>query len=111
MNMGNEDLTFSEWIQKLADVDSDEVQRLYDTERPTEGKSSLLKKIFGYKKASIPDDFRWAVFERDNFTCKHCGSRRNLTVDHIRPESKGGALTMDNAQTLCKSCNSRKGAR
>ena len=63
------------------------------------------------KKANIPDSFRWAIFERDNFTCQNCGSRRRLTVDHIHPESKGGALTTENAQTLCRSCNSRKGAR
>ena len=63
------------------------------------------------KKEPIPPDIRWAVWERDNFTCKHCGSRKNLTIDHIVPESKGGKMTMENAQTLCKSCNSRKGAR
>ena len=62
-------------------------------------------------KEPIPPDIRWAVWERDNFTCKHCGSRKNLTIDHIVPESKGGKMTMENAQTLCRSCNSRKGAR
>jgi hypothetical protein len=64
-----------------------------------------------FKKQPIPDGVRWAVWERDNFTCQHCGSRRNLTVDHIHPESKGGEMTMENAQTLCRTCNSRKGAR
>lgn len=63
------------------------------------------------RKENIPDDLRWAVFERDNFTCRHCGNRRNLTVDHVFPESKGGKATMENCQTLCKTCNSRKGAR
>ena len=62
-------------------------------------------------KATIPASIRWAVWERDDFTCQHCGSRKHLTVDHIHPESKGGLMTMDNAQTLCRSCNSRKGAR
>ena len=63
------------------------------------------------KKEKIPDSIKWAVWERDNFTCQHCGSRKNLSVDHIIPESKGGQLTMENTQTLCCKCNSRKGAR
>ena len=35
------------------------------------------------EKRPIPDNIRWAVWERDNFTCRHCGSRKNLTIDHI----------------------------
>jgi NMD protein affecting ribosome stability and mRNA decay len=75
------------------------------------------RKISEYKlrsekaKEEISDAFKWAVWERDNFTCQECGSRRNLSVDHIRPESKGGKLTMENAQTLCMTCNRKKGAR
>lgn len=61
-------------------------------------------------KAIIPPDIRWEVWERDNFTCRHCGVRRHLSVDHIIAESKGGPMTLDNLQTLCRSCNSRKGA-
>ena len=64
-----------------------------------------------YCKAAIPEDIRWLVWERDNFTCQNCGVRRFLTVDHIVPESAGGTMVPDNLQTLCKSCNSRKGAR
>lgn len=64
-----------------------------------------------YMKVKIPTELRWAVWERDNFTCRHCGSRRSLAVDHIYPESRGGATTLDNLQTLCKRCNSRKGAK
>jgi hypothetical protein len=72
----------------------------------------ILTKIFkSNRKEKISDGIRWEVFGRDNFTCCHCGSRKNLTVDHIYPESKGGKATLDNCQTLCKSCNSRKGAR
>jgi len=61
-------------------------------------------------KQPIPPDLRWEVWERDNFTCRHCGVRRHLSVDHIIAESKGGPMTLDNLQTLCRSCNSRKGA-
>lgn len=61
------------------------------------------------KKQSIPYAVRWAVWLRDNFTCKRCGARWNLSVDHIIPESKGGTLEQSNLQTLCKVCNSKKG--
>lgn len=64
-----------------------------------------------YQKKKISNSLRWDIWERDNFTCKHCGSRKDLSVDHIIPESKGGTLDKENLQTLCKSCNSKKGAR
>jgi len=62
-------------------------------------------------KVPIPKNVRWAVWERDDFTCRHCGSRSDLAVDHIIPESAGGAAVLTNLQTLCRSCNSRKGTR
>jgi len=64
-----------------------------------------------YRKRIIPSSLRDEVFERDNYTCRHCGSTDHLTADHIYPESKGGETTLDNLQTLCRSCNSRKGTR
>ena len=36
---------------------------------------------------------------------------RNLTVDHIVPQSKGGSDHLDNLQLLCGACNSKKGGR
>ena len=60
-------------------------------------------------KVPIPPELRWKVWERDNFTCLHCGTRKNLSVDHILAESKGGLMVLENLQTLCKPCNSRKG--
>lgn len=60
------------------------------------------------KKVPIPSELRWAVWERDRFTCLHCGTRRHLSIDHVIPESKGGPATLENLQTLCKPCNSKK---
>ena len=37
--------------------------------------------------------------------------RRLPTMDHIIPLSKGGGLTFENAQALCRSCNSAKKAK
>lgn len=59
----------------------------------------------------IPDSIRFAVYERDGHACLHCGARDRLGLDHIHPYSLGGEDTLDNLQTLCRPCNSRKGAR
>jgi hypothetical protein len=59
----------------------------------------------------IADDLRTRVYERDDWECLHCGSPENLSLDHIHPYSRGGDDTFENLQTLCRPCNSRKGAR
>ncbi len=52
---------------------------------------------------------RRAVFARDDWTCQYCGSRTNLTVDHVIPRSKGGGSTWENIVASCAPCNRRKG--
>src|SRR5579883_489659 len=52
---------------------------------------------------------RRAVFARDDWTCQYCGSRTQLTVDHVVPRSKGGGSTWDNIVAACAPCNRRKG--
>lgn len=63
------------------------------------------------KKAKIRATLRWEVFKRDGFRCLHCGTQDKLTADHIVAESKGGPTTLENLQTLCAPCNSRKGTK
>jgi len=62
------------------------------------------------KKAQISQQLRTRVFERDAYRCVFCQTHIDLCVDHIHPESKGGTLDFDNLQTLCRPCNSVKGA-
>jgi 5-methylcytosine-specific restriction endonuclease McrA len=52
---------------------------------------------------------RRAVFARDDWTCQYCGSRSNLTVDHVIPRSKGGSSNWENIVASCAPCNRRKG--
>ncbi len=42
--------------------------------------------------------------------CAYCGSKDNLTIDHIIPLSRGGTNREDNLQCLCRDCNNLKGA-
>ncbi len=50
-----------------------------------------------------------AVFDKNGYRCISCGSRKELTVDHIVPITRGGTDDMGNLQTLCRSCNAAKG--
>lgn len=63
------------------------------------------------QRAPIPLEVRLGVYARDGWRCVFCGSGKSLTLDHVFPWSLGGADTEDNLQTLCRPCNSRKGAR
>lgn len=61
------------------------------------------------KKRRIPDNVRWAVWHRDNFTCVYCFSCSGpMTLDHIIPEVRNGTETEDNLVTCCQSCNNKK---
>jgi hypothetical protein len=70
---------------------------------------SLPKTYKGQGHGKVTDKKKLAIFERDGNKCLHCGTTQNLTIDHIKPKSKGGSNLVSNLQTLCKSCNGRKG--
>ena len=52
---------------------------------------------------------RHRLFKRDNYECVYCGGKKNLTVDHIQPKSRGGENTWQNLITCCGTCNRAKG--
>jgi hypothetical protein len=54
---------------------------------------------------------RQRLFKRDNFQCTYCGTKKNLTIDHIIPKSRGGGNTWQNLITCCSSCNRYKDDR
>jgi 5-methylcytosine-specific restriction endonuclease McrA len=52
---------------------------------------------------------RQNIFKRDRHKCQYCGTKKDLTLDHMIPRSKGGKSTWNNLVTACKRCNARKG--
>ena len=56
-----------------------------------------------------------AVIKLEDNRCNICKRKftkgRPPTIDHIIPLSKGGGLTFENVQALCRSCNSAKHAK
>jgi 5-methylcytosine-specific restriction endonuclease McrA len=51
------------------------------------------------------------IIIRDNYECCYCGSHRNLTIDHVIPESRGGKTNFENCVAACFPCNNKKNNR
>jgi 5-methylcytosine-specific restriction endonuclease McrA len=54
------------------------------------------------------------LIERDGPACVWCGRepwRRDLTLEHVVPRSRGGHATPENAVVACRACNRRRGSR
>jgi 5-methylcytosine-specific restriction endonuclease McrA len=63
------------------------------------------------KPARLAAFTRFNLFLRDQFACQYCGSRGELTFDHVLPRSRGGRTTWENVVAACSPCNLRKGNR
>lgn len=67
----------------------------------------------GYKVSHRKPKFSRAnVYRRDKNTCQFCGHKfrtEDLTIDHVKPKSKGGKLEWTNVALACTPCNNRKG--
>ena len=53
------------------------------------------------------------VYLRDMYRCQYCSNifeTKNLTLDHVKPKSKGGQTNWENIVTCCKTCNTNKGS-
>lgn len=65
-------------------------------------------------RGAIPDyrTHKHTLYGRQEGACGGCRTMfpfRNMTVDHVVPQSKGGDDHLDNLQLLCGACNSMKG--
>ena len=51
---------------------------------------------------------RFNLFLRDEFSCQYCGSKGDLTFDHVVPRSQGGTTNWANVVAACSPCNLKK---
>lgn len=53
---------------------------------------------------------RLAALRRDGWRCVQCGARGRLEADHVKPVRTHPelAFTLDNLQSLCAACHTRK---
>jgi len=63
----------------------------------------------------IRQEKRLAIYLRDGLACAYCGSSvengTQLSLDHLKPHSKGGDNSESNLMTCCTRCNSSRGNR
>lgn len=104
LNSSYEPLNFTSWkraivllFKEKAQLISKKVIRLVN----------FIKVPFSCQRISRPS--RNMILQRDNFECQYCGTKHNLTLDHIIPRSKGGKDTWENLVTCCETCNVKKG--
>ncbi len=60
------------------------------------------------KPARYPAFTRFNLFLRDEFACQYCGSKGEMTFDHVLPRSRGGRTVWENVVAACGRCNLRK---
>jgi len=63
------------------------------------------------RQPEYPAFTRFNLFLRDHFTCSYCGSKDELTFDHVIPRALGGLTSWTNISAACSPCNLRKGGR
>ena len=74
---------------------------------PTNGRNTKR----GYRGVQVRRDLRLAIYLRDGFHCVYCqkdlhGAKpMDVTLDHLRPDSKGGCNSPTNLVTACRACN------
>lgn len=71
----------------------------------------LNKESHCTKKKKIEHKLRQEVYERDKYRCVYCGDHKDLTLDHVVPESLGGGTNLENLVTCCRKCNCDKGVK
>jgi 5-methylcytosine-specific restriction endonuclease McrA len=63
----------------------------------------------------IRQNTRLAIYLRDGLSCCYCGESvedgARLTLDHLKPHSRGGGNEPTNLVTCCHRCNSSRGNR
>lgn len=69
----------------------------------------VLKK---YTKARLRVKYsKYNIKLRDEFICAYCGDdfpAKSLTVDHVKPKSKGGKANWHNMVAACAPCNHKR---
>lgn len=111
-------LELSKIIHRWGDDDFGYIRQLFDealaqhkSSKPTSRDLAMFVSSSNPTRAALSKSVKMQVLKDDGFKCVSCKSEHDLCVDHKHPVSRGGNNNRDNLQTLCRSCNSKKGTK
>ena len=97
------------WLDRVTILaEYDEVVRSPSTELRLPSVVVLKDYVKPQKRVAFT---RFNLFLRDEFRCQYCGSKGELTFDHVVPRARGGVTSWENVVAACASCNLRKGSK
>lgn len=99
-----------EWLASWFRHMNNERKTFYAPPRPPRNKK--LAKFVESRKTILQRDALIDLDKSKYWLCKICNKqlkRKQVTMDHIMPRSKGGSHDVENLQILCQDCNNKKG--
>ncbi len=99
------------WLDRIYVVEYYDDWVIHTTRESFRVPSVISVKNYVRRKTKI-NVSRNNIFYRDDFICQYCATRflrKELTIDHVIPSSKGGPFTWENLVAACYSCNNKKG--
>ena len=116
----NADFTFLgivNWKKAVKLFVNNKAEVLKESDRPLRASITTIKKVplvmrlvymvDNIYRAKVPYSKK-NVLIRDKHTCQYCGSKKDITLDHIQPRSRRGKSTFMNCVASCKTCNIEK---
>ena len=92
-----------------------------DSQANRKRREEILERVFGGlfeqrdKRRGFTVEQRRLIWHSDEqkrcSNCKQVLTWDNFTIDHVKPYSRGGRSSRENAALMCRPCNSSKGAR
>lgn len=101
----------AEWRAENRDHCNAEARR-WRMENPERAREIARRKEYKRKGGGkLPLNAYSMLVDKYGERCLKCGSKDDLTIDHVTPIVLGGKSELENLQILCRSCNSSKSGR
>jgi len=120
LNVGYEPMGLISWKKAVKKIVKGKAEVLVEQDSPLRScymssQKPAVIRIFKYHRNYGDVKLcRENIYARDQYICQYCGEKfkaKDLTLDHVIPESRGGPFSWSNLVACCSMCNNTKDAR